>query len=109
MMVHSLYHSAINRHAFRFIGLALWAQAVPVLGAGHSNHGAVRRHYAQFDCPHQTLLSQSLPAAVIHTHIAVNKFLRCLHGNMHGLKRHVGKKWLPIPLITVDKLDGLVD
>ena len=54
-------------------------------------------------------LSQVVPTFVIHAHVAVDVRLRCLHGNVHGLKRHVGEERFTVAEIAANELDGFVD
>ena len=109
MEIHRFDHSRVNGHAFCLIAFLRLAQATPIPGGGHGHHVRGGWNNAKLYGPDLALLTQCLPAAVIHAHIAIDKFLRRLHRNVYCLHRQIGEEGARIVSMTVNELNGLVD
>ena len=94
---------------FGLITALFVAKGRPIIGGRHANHIGSRRNETELDRPRSTRCSQRIPSLVVDSHIPIDLGLRRLHGDVYRLQRYIGKEWLAIGEVTVDKLDRLID
>ena len=109
VVIHGLYHGRVNRHAFSLEAALIRAQGIPVGRSRHALHADTLWNDAELSRPQSALLPEFIPAAIINTHVTVNKFLRRLHRDMYRLEWQVGEEGATVIDIAVDELDSLVD
>ena len=94
--IHRLNHGSVNRHALSLIAPAFFIQITPFVCRCHAQHGGVLWHNAQRDCSFHALLTQCVPAGIVHAHVAFDVFPRSLHRRVHGHERQIGEKRFPV-------------
>ncbi|CAI8188999.1 MAG: Uncharacterised protein [Alphaproteobacteria bacterium] len=93
MMIHCLNHARIDLHGARVKGAFCIAQTGPLARLfGLRRQACFGRNQADFLAFGQSFPAQNVPARIIAAIIIIDEFARCLHRNMHGLKRQIAEK-----------------